>query len=76
MPPAGATENEFQRGQLCLARQGQYDHLRLVLLLLLDEVVDRLLVELVVQGQQVRVQHEQISPHVHHILGAPTAIQS
>jgi hypothetical protein len=67
---AGATEYQFQRGQLGLAgvHHRQHRDVTGLLLLPLDEVADWLLAEFVVQGQQVCVEDEQVSLHVHHAL--------
>jgi hypothetical protein len=48
--------------------QRQHDHLAGLLFLLRDQLADRLQVVLLVERQQVHVQHEQIPPHVHHFL--------
>ena len=46
----------------------KYHHLAWLLLLLRDEIVDRLQVKLVIHCQQVHIQHEQIPLPVHYLL--------
>ena len=46
----------------------KYHHLARLPLLLRDEIVDRLQVKLVIDGQQVHIQHEQIPLPVHYLL--------
>jgi len=61
---AGA-EQKFQRWQPCLAVVGQrqHDYLGRLFFVPGEEIADRLQAELLVHGQQVHVQHQQIPPH-------------
>src|ERR1700735_4864082 len=59
----GASE-ELDRHLRLVRDQRQHDHLAGLLLLLGDQVVDRLKIMLLVQRQQVHVQDEQIPSHV------------
>jgi hypothetical protein len=73
-----SAQNKLQRGQLRLAggHQGQHHNFTPLLFSPRDEIVDRFQVEFLIQGKQIHVQHQQVPPHVHHLLKSLMAAQS